>query len=199
MNSFDFIIAFLLSAIGLWLLCMLLKTLLSPFLFWFGGTRGLFKFRKYSMRLEKTDELIKQGKFQEAILELKKTPFIEVVNNQALLTGIKEHNQGVLSRCSVIADALGTKTDGLSTVETLFQERIELLSMHVKSYQAYMKIKLKRKETGKATPQWTKDEFEKKRQEISEELVRNQKDLNVSFNHLMSSIQSTKKENILYH
>lgn len=146
------------------------------------------------------DELLAQKKPLLALKILKNTAYLETIYKAELLDLVREHHQNILSRSLIIAEELNTRADNLATVEYLFQEQVELQKLFLKAYESYNSLNNRRGSSGKAIPQWTKDDFEKRLLEIQEELNKCKSSLRKNLEELFKSLELNPSDNnITYH
>ena len=107
--------------------------------------------------------------------------------------------QNILSRCLIIAEDSGGRTDNIASVEKLIIERAEIQFLLLKTKEVYRNISTRRGQAGKDLPQWGKADFERRFSDIKNELLRNARDLEKEFEQLFEAIRSQRPSDIIYH
>jgi molecular chaperone DnaK (HSP70) len=199
MGLIHFIIGVVLLAAGVFCVIYLCRLMLAPLLAILLGSNGSSKIKKAKQKVEKIDELISDGKTQEAIKVLQRSIVYDFAPNTKQVVQIKEHHQNILSRCLIISEEMSSKAENIADVERLFMERSELLSLRIKALDSFKSLENKRQQAGKHIPAWSKDDFQRKISEIKAELARNQSDLEKAADELFKSLGSPNTDNIVYH
>ncbi len=199
MALIHFIIGIILLGVGVYFVIYLCRLMIAPLLDIRLGSKGSSKLKKAMQKIEKIDELIAEGKAQEAIKLLQRSIMYDVAPNAKQVLLIKEHHQNVLSRCLVISEEVSSKAENLADVERLLMERGELLLLRLKAQESFKSLENKRLQAGKHIPAWSKDDFQRKIAEIKAELARNQSDLEQASAELFKSLGTPNSDNIVYH
>lgn len=195
----DFIIGTTLGVIGALLCVYFIKQLASPLvsLLKIGGQKT--KVNKTSKRIVKIDQLISSGKTSKAINELEKSFLLDIPKTLPSISEIRMHNQEVLSRCLTIAEDKGAKVENIAQVEHLLLERTELFTLYLKAKESFSTLRTKRKKEGKKTPDWSKNEFQNKIEQIEDELHKNNVSISIELKKLFDYLSKDNSEDIVYH
>lgn len=164
-----------------------------------GGTNR--KLKKARQRVDKIDQLIKDKEFLTALKELEQAFVLSISESTAQVRSNREHNQAMLSRCLVVGENLGTRSESLPSVEKLMLERVELQLLRLKTKDAFHNIASKQESRGKQLPNWSKSEHQRKMKDIETELGRNLSELEDALASMFHSLQnsSSQGEDIIYH
>jgi hypothetical protein len=178
---------------------MFLYLIIVPLQTIFRKNKTLTRFSTSLKCIEDFDTLLEEGNVDEAISHLRMAPFFDIPSNSQLLTAIKEHHQELLSRYLILSDTLNIRTPNLAKLETLYNERNELLQMLFKSRFNFEVVLGKRKSEGKTIPNWTKVEFEKKEAELKNELKKNFSALRVELHYFFKNLEDAPRGEVLIH
>lgn len=198
------IIALFLALFALLVILFIVKALLSPILNKTSRPNLARQFKKKLKYLEQADELIKEGKeaesykliYQAFYLDNKVTSLENVIN-------AGNHNQSVLARVLVVADAAGLKFNNLPVIEELFSSRTQLQKTILELVSSRKNTLKERKARGSSTPNWAIDELKKKEQDTISRLQANhqalKKQIDELFDTLCSATPVKKDDPITYH
>ncbi len=195
----DLSLAVILGLVGLSLTVGLFYVLLSPVLGRLRVNRDLIRFKRALEQIESADQLIEEKRFQDAVNTLRSAVLYDLFRTRDMILSFREHYQNILSRCLVISEDSGGRAPNLGTVERLFGERAELLSLLQKARDAFERLIERRGNVGKPTPSWTKDDYQKRISEITEELKVNRIQLERELEQLFEAIKSPISSNVTIH
>lgn len=200
MNVLQYTATLFLAAAGLALTIVLLWFLLSALFLTVAGTRDYLKFRKAAQRLKRVDELLEGELYADALKELRRSVVFDARSSRQLIATLRDHHQNVLSRCLVISEALGSRSENIANIEQLFLERTELQLLLLKAHDAYRRLQDRREQAGKALPAWSQADYDKRLRDVASELLRNKRVLIGELDTLFSNLQAPPKpEEIVYH
>ena len=199
MNVLTYTSALLLLAVGVAVLGAFVALLV-------GAVRPALKRPKFSLRLKRAqaalaraDASLTANDKRTAVSELSRAIITDSFSNRDLIQAVQEHNHGVLSRCVVVAEALGTHAENLGEVEQLLLENSELQLLKIKAHDAFQRIEAKRSQTKKPVPEWTKADFSRREREVDTALNQNRIRLTEALSRLFSSLESSENPGIVYH
>jgi hypothetical protein len=196
----DFIIALMLIAVGGWIVLLFGKVFysaLSSSSNKIEKSRGVFKSKS---ALSKVDKMLSKEQYELAFKELRKLFFSSLEGSEHKIPAYRERQQGLLSRCLILAEHYGGKLENLPQVERLMIERTELLSLLKKAHDAFNSISQKRASSGKQLPSWGKAEYQSRVNEVKKELERNLYELKSASEELFNSIKNPPvSDEVTYH
>lgn len=202
----EFIIACALALVGAWAVYFLASSLLSGIRPFIGLSKSASsgsnrKLKKAQKRVETIDELIRNQEYPLALKELEQAFMFAVSETTAQIRSSRDHNQAMLSRCLVVGDNIGARSEALPRVEKLLLERTELQALRLKTKEAFQAITSKREQRGKELPSWSKSEHQKKMKDIEVELKRNLKELEEALSSMFLAFekQPSPDNDITYH
>ena len=203
MGLFNFIVALFLLGLALTLLIYLSWLIASPLLGGVRGKKSSGKVGKANKKLQKVDNLIANGKPNEALKLLRKAVMLDAGLTHKVLGELKEHHQNVLSRCLVIAEELGSRAENIAQAERALMERVELQSLLIKANESFKNLKNRREQAGKDLPSWSKSDFQTRIKDIEKELASNEKVANEAIEALFARLASptgdSDDNDIVYH
>jgi hypothetical protein len=191
--------AIVLLAAGVTVTGAILLLLLRAVVPAFRGRAFSLKLRRGKASLERADAALQNNNYKGAVAELVKAPVFDALSSRSLIQAAKDHNQNVLSRCVITAEALQTHLQDLGEVERLLLENAELQLLRLKAKESYRRLEARRADSKKKLPEWTKSDFKKREQEISQAFEDNRKALTISFSRLFASLDALRDEGITYH
>ena len=154
---------------------------------------------KRTLAVQQVDLLIEDGNLLQAVPLLKEILFLDTPRSAEYLTSARELNQDFLGRVILLSERLGARLSNLESLESLLVERTELLQLLFKARMSFETLLGKRETDGKALPQWSKDEFKRKEEEISLAVSNNMKALLSEINATISSLQQGSSGEYLIH
>lgn len=194
MDIFAYIFFGVLCLLGLILLFFFGKTLLQPTFAWIFEKQKSKGLEKLFVQLEAFDQLIKEEKFSEALKALGNAISYDLLSGSELINQLKRHYQNILSRAVILADEQEIEIEYLAETEHLLLERIDLLLLNDNVSTTYSRVQSKREQLGKDVPEWTKEDFQKRLNEVKHELAENKLALTSSFKRMLDSLSSATQE-----
>jgi len=189
MTFFTYIFSGILSVIGLVLLLYFARMLLEPAFSWFFSQRNTKGLNKLHQQLERFDAMMAEKKHAAAVAFLETAMSYDLISGSEIINQLKRHYQNILSRAVVLADEKKIEIEFLAETEHLLLERIDLLLLNDNVSAAYSRVQSKREQLGKEIPDWTKNDFKKRLDEVKKELVDNKTALSASFKRLLASLR----------
>lgn len=190
--TFLLVISLLLIGVFLYLVSVPLQTI-------FRKNKTLSKLSASQKFIEEFDAYMESGNTEGALLCLRMAPFLEIPSSFQHLGTLREHYQELLSRYLIVSDTLNTRAPNLGRLEDLLNERNELLQLLFKSQFNYEVLLGKRKSEGKSLPNWTKNEFEKKENDLRDELKKNLVSFNSELHYFFKHLESAPSGEVLIH
>lgn len=192
----ELLVALPIAATSLWLIYFFIRPIFQHFGVLKLPKQSGFKFRRNQRYIRKADDLMNEGKFFEAMKELRKSLILDVLKNEDAIFKTREHHQNLLSRCLVIGEQLNCKLENLPKVEHLVTQRSELLLLLLKTETAYRNFLSKRKDA----PEWSKKDYQMKVLQVKQELSTNKTDLSRELDSLLKNLKiSNKESNVTFH
>ena len=199
MKNIELFISLLLLLFALSILIFLVYSLLRPLLSLFKVFKETSKIKFATQKLQSVEKLLEQDKTAKALEELKKTFILDRFQTEQSIQALSSHHQEVLSKCISAAEQLGGRLENLAKVESMLSERTEMLTLYNKASFSFQNLKNKRLKEGKKIPNWSKDEYKTRVEQIKQELGRNEKSLEEEINKLFMFLNNRSQENIVYH
>ena len=190
----------MLGVIGLGLLGFFVWVLAAPCFGWVRGSKDLRRLRRATERIKRFDALVNDEKFRPALGELRGAILYDIPSLPEIISSYREHYQNMLSRMLLVAEELDKRPEGLPDVERLLFERIDLMTLQIKVTETFRKLRAKRTNEGKDLPSWSKEDFEKRLDEVTQELARNRAHLEDHLKLLFAHLEKPAgEEQIIYH
>lgn len=168
-------------AISIGLVYLLGKIFLGGFRASFGGLFERVAFRRQSLRCQRGDELLERGDLTGAVRAFGSAFFLKPIRQDAsLLTEVGKYHTGLLNRLLTVADELDTgrhSLPALADTDRLLAERLEI------------QLDTFRERTGEGRPLADRDS----------RLKENECQLRIAIDRLLSEINSSGEERVVYH
>lgn len=145
------------------------------------------------------DALLEGGNPVEAITILPSVLYLEIPRSAESISDIREINQLFLSRALAISEKTGARIPNIEILESLVIERTELIQLLFKAKYSFETILGKREDNGKSLPKWTKDEFQRKNNEIDTALKTNFSALKDELANLVTALKQGSVGEYLIH
>jgi len=163
------------------------------------GRRDAYRLKKLNSMVEKIDQFMAEGRFQDAAKVIEYAFIYDIPNSRRGVRILREHHQNVLGRMLLIAEEVGVTIENLSEIERLLLEQAEIQSLAIQAQESFERITSRREQAGKDIPKWSKGEFENKKELIREEITRNKKQLEFEISQLLALLLSRSPSTVTYH
>jgi len=168
-------------AVSIGLIYLLGKVFLGGFRASFGGLFERAAFRRQSLRCQRGDELLERGDLTGAVRAFGSAFFLTpVCQDPSLLTEVGKYHTGLLNRLLTVADELDTgrlSLPSLADVDRLLAERLAI------------QLDAFRERAGASRPLAA----------IDSRLKENERQLRIAIDRLLSEINSSGEERVVYH
>ncbi len=168
-------------AVSIGLIYLVGKVFLGGFRASFGGLFERAAFRRQSLRCQRGDELLEQGDLTGAVRAFGDAFFLRPIRQDAsLLTEVGKYHTGLLNRLLTVADELDTGRLSLPTLadtDRLLAERLEI------------QLNAFRERAGASRPI----------ADMDPRLEENERQLRIALDRLLSEINSSGEERVVYH
>lgn len=154
---------------------------------------------KKMLAVQYVDSLIDQGNLIQAVPHLKTILFLETPRSAEYIASTRELNQEFIDRVFVLSEKLGARLSNIETLEALLVERTELMQLLFKARLSYETLLGRREGDGKSLPQWSKDEFKRKEEEIHAAITTNFKSLQKEIDKTIHSLAEGTSGEYLIH
>lgn len=180
------IIGLLLASVGIFVLAWIAWSLVRPLLPNIRGGPGSRKLRRAAEALARIDTFVDD---EEYLLAAQQTAaaiiFDERFPNRDIISRVGAHHVAVLNKFLLISDLTGRRLETASTLDELFQIRLELL----KAYHTERNRKPPRR-----APGWAKQAFAQKVHGIQEQLQVNERSICRQLEGVIAAVESQDEQ-----
>lgn len=199
MNVIDYTLSIFVFTTGVVISLFLLRCMLVPVLPLFLELRTGFRTKRIASQIAAVDAAIDTKQWKQALALLKESFHMSCANSRQAVYHLREHHQNVLSRCLVVAEEIGSRLENIGDVERLLLQRSELQLLCLKASESFQKLKLQRRKQSKELPDWSKNDFERRVDQVKKEIAENEKELQKALQALFTAIDAYSADSIVYH
>ena len=156
------------------------------------------RFRYYTARVEKVDQLLVANRWSEALAVLKECFYLDPIRyEEVLVDKVSNYHQALLSRLVIVAEKQSFHVGNLAILEDLLFMRVEIEREWFEAVANYRALQRKRI---KKVPAWAMQEYQAKLIEIQDRLLTNQRTISSQLKAAIASCSNMpSKEEFLVH